>query len=87
MRRARVDEKNPRSCDETFERLIAEGFDRDELYRGELGGSCCVGGEGSGAAEEVVMMMMLLVKGTQQISHTPPNKKKQRSRARAWRSC
>ncbi len=32
VRRARTDEKNPKSCDEVFERLITEGFDADDLY-------------------------------------------------------
>eukprot|EP00775_Hariotina_reticulata_P007911 gene7911-8107_t len=32
VRRARSDGKNPKSCDETFERLITEGVDADDLY-------------------------------------------------------
>lgn len=32
VRRARAEGKNPKSCDETFERLITEGVDPDDLY-------------------------------------------------------
>jgi hypothetical protein len=32
VRRARSDGKNPKSCDDTFERLITEGVDADDLY-------------------------------------------------------
>eukprot|EP00879_Flechtneria_rotunda_P016242 GHRR01016993.1.p1 GENE.GHRR01016993.1~~GHRR01016993.1.p1 ORF type:complete len:737 (+),score=201.89 GHRR01016993.1:705-2915(+) len=32
VRRARNEPKNPKSCDETFERLITEGVDPDDLY-------------------------------------------------------
>lgn len=32
VRRARVDGKNPKSCDEVFERLVTEGVDPDDLY-------------------------------------------------------
>jgi transcription elongation factor Elf1 len=32
MRRARSEAKNPKSCDEVFERLITEGVDPDDLY-------------------------------------------------------
>jgi phosphoenolpyruvate carboxylase len=32
VRRARHQAKNPKSCDETFERLITEGVDPDDLY-------------------------------------------------------
>jgi hypothetical protein len=32
VRRARKEGKNPKSCDEVFERLITEGVDPDDLY-------------------------------------------------------
>lgn len=32
VRGARTDEKNPKSCDEVFERLVTEGTDPNELY-------------------------------------------------------
>ncbi|GBF92588.1 phosphoenolpyruvate carboxylase [Raphidocelis subcapitata] len=32
VRRARTEGKNPKSCDETFERLITEGMDPDDLF-------------------------------------------------------
>jgi hypothetical protein len=32
LRRARTEGKNPKSCDEVFERLITEGTHPDDLY-------------------------------------------------------
>jgi hypothetical protein len=32
VRRAREEGKNPKSCDEVFERLVTEGVDPDDLY-------------------------------------------------------
>lgn len=32
VRRARAEEKNPKSCAEVFERLVAEGMDPDEVF-------------------------------------------------------
>ena len=47
VRQERFAERNTRTLDATFERLIAEGMDGDELYRGEELGGVLVGGEES----------------------------------------